>query len=1116
MIEFITGAAGSGKSTEMINRVKSSDCENVCIIVPEQFSYEFDKNLYKSIGAPKFNSLLSQSFTGISRHLFQIYGDGGRKGIYADEAARMILIYQAIKNVYDSPQSKRYFSRQIYRPGFAEDMLKLIEELKKSGVSPDDIMKKRVLFNDRLMDKTNDVALIYLEFEKLMDIHGFKNSFDDIRFAAETANLHKYFKGKSVYIDEFESFTGDQLDFIRVIISTADNVCISLRTDDVNAGEFTLFETVNSTYHTLVSICGSIGKEYKTIKLDGSYRFKSKDIAYLSSNILRNKSNNFSEKIDPINIKIYEAKDYYSEAEYVCASIKRLIYSDRSLHYDDIAVISNKIEEYAEILEAAFKRYEIPYFLSIEKPVIHTSLMIFISSLIDIINSRSYSSEAVFRYIKCGMTDIALTDISLLENYCYKWGIDGDSWLSEFTVPDERLNELELIRSKIIDPIEKIRDGIKKCKIASEYCSILYKHLISCGAEKNVSIIMRRLINENKDFAASEMKRLWSSLMDIFDGVSSTLGESEISFSETSRIIKSLIGRLSYSVPPQTLDSVTAASARTARLNSPKVVFVMGANDGDFPNTINMHGIFSENDKQQLSDNGIEISRRLPEIIASERLVVYKALSAASDKLFITYPLLDQSGQQKYPANIIDSIKNIFHKPNIVITEEDIKPDFYAVTLNSAFYHYIQDIYMNTPEMAAVKNVLFDDPDYKRRIMYVLDRADKKDIFHVSTEIMSKLKNFDFFTVSPSSFELFNKCKFQYFCRECLRILKREKVDLDARYSGSMIHKCFYTIISDRSKEEFLKLSYSDLEREISLSAEEFLTSEMGGEFAKNPRFELAYNKLSERLVKVFVHTQQELMASSFEPAAYEINLRDDDNKHSLKLNFGNGNTLSFGGIIDRADVCTINGDKYVRIIDYKSRRKEIDPYNLANGINMQMLLYLFTITEDKGIFHDSKPAGVLYSPVMISGIKSDETRDESENTKTVNDTLKASGLVLGDIEVLNAMEHNISNKYIPASIDKNGNISEKSSSLSANGFDELKKLTYKKLTEMAEEVLEGNADANPLVYNKQEAPCNYCDYINVCGNNPLLRYRDAYSADITEVEQILSKKREEDIEDDE
>lgn len=1111
MIEFITGAAGSGKSTRMTDNIsQQADMgKEICIIVPEQFSYEFDKKLYKKIGAEKFNKLISLSFTGFARHLFQIYGDSCRNGDYADETARMIMIYEAVSAFQKNPESNGYFRRQSSRPGFAEEILKLIEEMKKSGITPKLLLEKSAFLDKKLMDKTADVAMIYLEYERLLNQYGFKDKFDDIKEAAKIANLNRYFADKSVFIDEFESFTGDQLELIKVILADAENVCISLRTDDVNAGEYTLFETVNSTYRKLKGICRELGKSCILSQCSGSYRFKNSDIAYLSSNILRNTAAEPKKAPAPENIKIFEAKDYYSECEYVCAAIKRLIFSDRTLRYNDIAVISNNIEAYSEVLKAAMERYEIPCFLSIEKPVMHTVIMIFFSSLLDIISKREFNSELIFRCMKCGLLDISLTDISLLENYCYKWGIDGELWEQSFTADDIHLEKLEQIRRSFIEPVIKLKRRLSKNLPANRFCMYLYEYLCRCGAEKNLARTMGRLIKANKDNEAAELKRLWSCLIDILDSVSDTLDDKEISASEISRIIKSLIGRINYSVPPQTLDSITAASARTARLNSPRVIFVMGANDGDFPNTVNTHGIFSETDKQQLADNGIEISRRLQDLIASERLVVYKSLSAASEKIFVTYPLSDLSGQAKYSAPVIDGIINLFGNNDIRITEAQLSPDYYAVTMKSAFYHYMQDIKRCDSSTAVLKKLLMEDIEYRRRLDYTLNRSAQHEKYTVSTDIMEQLMFFEPLKISPSAFELYNKCHFQYFCQECLRLYKREKVVLDRRYSGSIIHRCFYSIISNHSKEDFINLSYDELKAEIKKSSEKFVEEEMGGDFAKNPRFELGFRKLSDRLVRIFIHTQQELMASSFTPESFELNLRDKEINSEIELSFGSGKSLSFGGIVDRADTCIIGDEKYVRIIDYKSSKKKIDTYKLSNGINMQMLLYLFAITQQGGCYSDCKPAGVLYSPVTISTVKANDSRSDTENLSAINSGLKSDGLVLGNRNVLEAMESGIAGKYIPVNLDKNNDIDKNSSCISLAGFEKLRKYAYRKLREMAESVYSGDASAVPLYFKSEDNGCLYCPYTGVCGNYPPVRIRNAYSNDTSEIDEILDMKEE-------
>lgn len=248
-------------------------------------------------------------------------------------------------------------------------------------------------------------------------------------------------------------------------------------------------------------------------------------------------------------------------------------------------------------------------------------------------------------------------------------------------------------------------------------------------------------------------------------------------------------------------------------------------------------------------------------------------------------------------------------------------------------------------------------------------------------------------------------------------------------------------------------------------------------------------------------------MASSFLPHSFEINLRDKNVNMPLILPFADDKTLSFGGIIDRADVCDVDGEKYVRIVDYKSGKKKIDKYTLSSGINMQMLLYLFAITQDKGLFSGYKPAGVLYSPVTISSLEAENVREKSENTAVINSSLKMSGLVLGEKELLEAMEHDVQGKFIPAKLTKQNEIDKRSSCISEEALLELECYTYKKLQNMAESVYSGNADASPLVFSETDNPCLYCNFSNMCGIIPGSNRRNPYEADLTEIEAILEKK---------
>ncbi len=1105
MVEFITGPAGSGKTTCMFRRIKDrcESADKMCIIVPEQYSQDFDKKLYFYLGAENFNELFSLSFTGLARQLFQLFGDPDRNGEFADEMAKMILVYQAISSALSRPESLSSFKRRSMQSGFAEEIMTIIRDMKRAAVSPEKLTEKAVFLDKRLMDKTNDVAAIFLEYQQLMKEYGFKDELDNIREAASVANLNRYFHQKCVFLDEFESFTADQYEMLRVILSSADDVCIALRTDDVSGGEYTLFETVNDTYRKIMGICRELGLETKLSVCDEYYRFKTPDLQYVSSRALRNYRNEPQKTPKAENIRIFEARDMYTEAEYVCAAVKHLLYEDKTLRYRDIAIISNDIANYADVLKAAFKRYDIPYFLSLKKTVSHTAVMVYFVTLLDILTSRKIKSEQIFRMLKSGLLDTSLTEVSLLENYCYKWDVDGDMWTQSFTAPDDELEALESIRASVIEPVIKLKKRLKRDKTADKICVHLYDHLVECSAEKNTAKLMGELIRQNKDYEAAELKRLWGCLIDILDSINDTLGEKETDLSEIARIIKSMIGRINYSVPPQTLDAVMAASARMARLDSPKVVFIMGANDGDFPNQISLHGLFSEADKSKLAENGIELSTPISELIASERLVVYKAISAASEKLYITYPLSDLGGQAKYPAPIVDRIIGMFGDKSIRKKDDDIPVDYYAVTFHSAFYHYMQEIDSADRSVVSIRSLLMSEPDYKRRLEYVLSRGYYSQNYSIDKSIMKKIQNFEPLRLSSTGLEEYNLCHFKYFCDKCLRLRLNEKVSLDARIAGELTHECFYGILASRTKSEFVKMSFDEVKNEINKCAEKYKNKELAGDFGKDAKFELIFNKLTERMSEVFMYTQQSLMASEFTPHDFELDLRES---HSVVLPFGDGKKLSFGGIVDRADICRINDRDYLRIVDYKSSRKDITSETLACGINMQMLLYLFASTDKGGLYEGYEPAGVLYSPVRIADVHLESHKVDIKNSSAIKSSLRTSGLVLGDLDILNAMENDVRGEFIPVKLDKNGVPDKNSSCITPDAMTLLRNYTYGKLTSMAELLLAGDAEAVPLEIGGK-LPCTYCEYVNICDNSKLERKREPDPVQIEEAEKILGNK---------
>ena len=61
----------------------------------------------------------------------------------------------------------------------------------------------------------------------------------------------------------------------------------------------------------------------------------------------------------------------------------------------------------------------------------------------------------------------------------------------------------------------------------------------------------------------------------------------------------------------------------------------------------------------------------------------------------------------------------------------------------------------------------------------------------------------------------------------------------------------------------------------------------------------------------------------------------------------------------------------------------------------------------------------------------------------------------------------------------------------------------------MAEMLLSGNVEAIPQCINNK-VPCDYCDYVNICDNSMLTRYRKPDTKIINEISGIMSNRLEE------
>ena len=168
-------------------------------------------------------------------------------------------------------------------------------------------------------------------------------------------------------------------------------------------------------------------------------------------------------------------------------------------------------------------------------------------------------------------------------------------------------------------------------------------------------------------------------------------------------------------------------------------------------------------------------------------------------------------------------------------------------------------------------------------------------------------------------------------------------------------------------------------------------------------------------------------------------------------------------------------------MLDYKSGQKRFLLDEVYYGLNLQMLIYLFSVCQNgAGALHGAAPAGALYVPAQGGYLSGARHTDPYQIEKQRHKQYAMNGLLLSDEDVLRGMERNLNGDYIPyAEGGKKADALYTMQELAA-----LWRLVGRKIEGMARQLYSGDIAALPCCRDG-EAPCDFCDYRTACGFEP-------------------------------
>ncbi len=1084
MVRFVFGGAGAGKSTFVFSEIKGtleSTEKRVCLIVPEQNTVTAESRGVRELPATAALRAEITNFTRLSDSISRRVG-GLSYGRLTD-GAKQLTVWRAMMSVYDglSELGESSGSDPI---SLVPTVYSALCELTMSGIgakelsdAADDLEKTEG--TSSLSRRAHDLALIAAAYNSLEDAE-LSSLEDPVLKIRDRAAECGYFAGCDVYVDSFYSMTGAQLAALGEIIRLADRVTVTVPMDSADADGVHL-AGVRRFYKSVLGTALKRG-EIERITLEGSYRTEKESLRVLYRSLWDYSAPESTAGTDGA-VSVISVRDRYEEAQALSAFIAQLVRN--GARYSDIAVVAADAAALRGVTDAALRSHGIPVFTSDSERVMSSPTVRLILSLLRVVGR--WRREDVTAIVKTGLSPLDDTLACAFENYTETWNIRGRAMFStEWTMnPDgyvERLSEraretLRLAneaREGLISHIESFCDIFENGRAAvRDICVALCNYFEQSGAWERAE---QRADTLSPDDAERE-RLVWGEICRAFDTLVELVPDAVCDSSGFSTLFRYVISDADTGAIPTGIDNVTFTSASGLRTDGIKHVFLLGAVDGEFPAVPSEGGYFSDSDRERLAECGA-VFGSTADVRASEELFrFYRAISQATQSLCVFVPK-SSNGAACRPSEGALRIMRLTGCEEVSYSELPTELRIFDRDSLDAELRATGD-----GELRALRESLYGETETRRESI--------TDDTHVS-EQTARILFGGRLNLTQSRISSFVKCPMSYYCRYVLELDENKRAAVASPNIGLFVHAVleqFFTVTAGESYPLSRERTEEICDGIIADYMSRTFTDAVDG------RVKYLFIRLRRRLFVFLDAIMEEAAQSRFEIYKTELpigGVRGESDMQSpppIRFECADGGTVSLYGILDRLDIYKTDGATYIRVIDYKTGEKRFSFEDVRRGLDVQLLLYLFSAWRSKGSGFETSvtdgegkilPAGAMYLSLKPNDPVSDAPISAEKARELMAGTIVRSGVVTDERDVLDAMDSGISGKYTPVSLKSDGTYKRCASLASLERFGELYAQLEQTVCGIADEMKSGLAAPRPLEGASADV-CEYCPAGEIC-----------------------------------
>ena len=1026
---------------------------NRILMVPELISHDTERRLCTAAGdtASRYAEVLS--FPRLLRRVSEqtqfmppeCLDNGGRLTAMA-AAARQL-----------SSKLKSYAAVET-RPEFLSGLLDAVDEFKRCCICAEDLKLASEQTTGSLAQKLEELSLLLERYDGVC-AQSQADPRDQMNWLLEQLECCDFARDHEFYIDGFPDLTRQHMAIVEHLLRFSPRVTVSLTADCIDS-KHPAFEKAGQTAKELVLACKAleVPVQIETVQQ------RKDELRYVRSRL-------FQGTIQPQpglerQLSVLRCDSVFDECQCAAEQVMALVRS--GCRYRDIGIVTAD-PGYEGILSLVFHRCGLPVYLSgtddiLEKTAIATVLAALDAAM------EGLEQKEVLRYLKSLLSPVERSVCDKLENYAIRWGIRGEKWNRPFTLHpgglgkefDEEsqalLDGLNAAREKGIAPLVRLRAGLREGKDLSGLIAALLRFLEETDLSGRMEALAAQADAAGDNRAAQEYNQLWEILIGALEQLDHVLGQTAWDPEAFSRLLRLLLSQYDVGTIPTVLDAVTVGGVSAMRCQQVKHLLVLGASEGNLPAYGGSTGVLSDAERTELRRLGVPLTGGAMEGVAAEFAEIYGCFCAATESITVSCPPGQSAFVYRRLCEMVGKKDGVSRQagPGCAMTDRweagaylarwGAEPEAEELMVAPAYH------------------------DAQKRASHSLGRVLPEQV----RGLYGKKLN-----LSASQIDRQAECRLSYFLRYGLRAEERREITVDPAEFGTFVHAVLENTVDEVmekggfhqvSREETLEIAHKHAE---SYAADRF--KELDSE-----RLNYLFRRNGLELDMVVEELWEELSQAKFEPVRTELSFGEDGEMPAVPIS-GRKMEAQLRGFVDRVDAWCDGFRRFIRVVDYKTGRKDFDYCDVFNGVGLQMLLYLFALEQgSEGIF-GGRPtvAGVQYFPARFPYLSKDGRLTEEEARAEHIKNAKRRGLILKDEDVVEAMEPGGEITRLSCKYNKDGEL--QGDVADREQLKQLRKYIFDYLGELVDDIAAGKVDPNPYTRGSSHSACAFCPYGSVC-----------------------------------